>query len=459
MKTINDIPGPQGLAIFSCIKGLITDNWNEQLKMHKKYGDIALIKYPQKRVFVYHPDYINQVLKTNAKNYRKGKTFEPLKVILGNGLVNSEGEVWKNSRRIVGNEFNTKAITRFSHLMIDETKNMIHSWREVIKENSQPIEIDINKEMMTLTYKIIGESLFGRLLGEKASIIQNSLGTATDITIKRIMTGISAPSFLPTPDNLTMSRINKEFEDIVYQIMDKEQLIEAKENKQSNGVNVLSKLLKANKNEGKKALSRQQMRDEVMTLMLAGHETTSNFITWAIYLLSQSPEKEKMLVEELNNFQSDILSYDNFNETPYLDAVLIESMRIFPPVPLLSRESIQEDQIGDYIIPPNTTIFMAQMITHNDPRFFKDPESFIPERFLNINPYEKYPGSYFPFGLGPRRCIGEEFALVEAKIILSAIVKNFSFSLKKNFKPKPVPSITLQAKTGMPMILKPRIAK
>ena len=131
-------------------------------------------------------------------------------------------------------------------------------------------------------------------------------------------------------------------------------------------------------------------------------------------------------------------------------------MRIYPPVPLLSRQSIGEDQIGGYHIPPKTIIFMAQMITHNDPRFFKDPETFTPERFLNINPYEKNPGSYFPFGLGPRRCIGEEFALIEAKIIFSAVVKNFSFTLKENFKPKPVPSITLQAKTGMPMFIKPR---
>tara|TARA_B100002051_G_C16297764_1_gene421310 strand:- start:14 stop:589 length:576 start_codon:yes stop_codon:yes gene_type:complete len=190
--------------------------------------------------------------------------------------------------------------------------------------------------------------------------------------------------------------------------------------------------------------------------MLAGHETTSNLLTWTLYLLSKYPEKEAKLLEELKSFEKAILNFEDLRKTPYLDAVIMESMRILPPVPLTSRETIEEDEIGGYLIPPKTTIFMSQMITHNDPRFFKSPDIFLPERFLNKDPYEENPGSYFPFVLGPRRCIGEEFSLVEAKIILSGLIKGFSFSIKENFRPKPVPSITLQAKTGMPMYIKVR---
>ena len=460
MKKINDIPGPQGLGIFSCIKGLITDHWNEQIRMHKRYGDIVLLKYPQKRIFVYHPEYIYQILKENSKNYRKGKGFEPLRILLGNGLVTSDGDTWKNSRRIVGNEFNSKSIIKFSNLMISDTNKLIQSWKVLCQQKKGPLEIDVNKEMMTLTFNIIGDSLFGSLLGEKSHIIQDNLGTATDIIIKRIMTGINTPSILPTPDNLKLSKINNNFEKIVYDIMEKDNLIEEelkeKKNNEEAPINVLYKLLKANKKEGKKALSIQQMRDEIMTLMLAGHETTSNLLTWTLYLLSKSPQKEQKLLEELNSFEKPILNYEDLKETPYLDAVIMESMRVLPPVPLTSRETIEEDEIGGYIIPSKTTIFMSQMITHNDPRFFNNPESFSPERFLNKDPYEENQGSYFPFVLGPRRCIGEEFSLVEAKIILSGLIKNFTFSLKENFKPKPVPSITLQAKNGMPMYIKVR---
>ena len=460
MKKINDIPGPQGLGIFSCIKGLITDHWNEQIRMHKRYGDIVLLKYPQKRIFVYHPEYIYQILKENSKNYRKGKGFEPLRILLGNGLVTSDGDTWKNSRRIVGNEFNSKSIIKLSNLMISDTNKLIQSWKVLCQQKKGPLEIDVNKEMMTLTFNIIGDSLFGSLLGEKSHIIQDNLGTATDIIIKRIMTGINTPSILPTPDNLKLSKINNNFEKIVYDIMEKDNLIEEelkeKKNNEEAPINVLYKLLKANKKEGKKALSIQQMRDEIMTLMLAGHETTSNLLTWTLYLLSKSPQKEQKLLEELNSFEKPILNYEDLKETPYLDAVIMESMRVLPPVPLTSRETIEEDEIGGYIIPSKTTIFMSQMITHNDPRFFNNPESFSPERFLNKDPYEENQGSYFPFVLGPRRCIGEEFSLVEAKIILSGLIKNFTFSLKENFKPKPVPSITLQAKNGMPMYIKVR---
>ena len=134
MKKIDDIPGPQGLGIFSCVKGLITDHWNEQIRMHERYGDIVLVKYPQKRIFIYHPEYIYQVLKENSKNYRKGKAFEPLKFLLGNGLVTSEGETWKNSRRIIGNEFNSKAINKFSNLMINDTNKLIDSWKILCQE-------------------------------------------------------------------------------------------------------------------------------------------------------------------------------------------------------------------------------------------------------------------------------------------------------------------------------------
>ncbi len=460
MKKIDDIPGPQGLRIFSCIKGLITDHWNEQIRMHDRYGDIVLVKYPQKRIFIYHPNDIYKILKDNSKNYRKGVAFEPLKLLLGNGLVTSEGDTWKNSRRIVGNEFNSKAIEKFSKLMINDTKKLIQSWEVLCKEKINPVELDINKEMMSLTFNIIGDSLFGSLLGEKSHIIQDSLGTATDIIIKRVMTGINTPSILPTPDNLKLSKINNSFEKIVYEIMEKDNLIEeelkGKESEQETPINVLFKLLKANKSEGKKALSIQQIRDEIMTLMLAGHETTSNLLTWTLYLLTKYPEKEKKLFEEINSFQKPVLSYEDLNKTPYLDAVIMESMRILPPVPLTSRETIEEDQLGGYLIPPKTTVFMSQMITHNDPRFFKTPDLFLPERFLNKDPYKENPGSYFPFVLGPRRCIGEEFSLVESKIILSALVKNFIFFLKEKFKPKPVPSITLQAKNGMPMYIKRR---
>lgn len=460
MKKIDNIPGPQGLGIFSCIKGLITDHWNEQIRMHQRYGDIVLVKYPQKRIFVYHPDYIYKILKENSKNYRKGKAFEPLKLLLGNGLVTSEGDTWKNSRRIIGNEFNPKAINKFSNLMISDTNKLIQSWKDLCKKNKGPLEIDVNKEMMALTFNIIGDSLFGSLLGEKSHIIQDNLGTATDIIIKRVMTGINTPSILPTPDNLKISKINNSFEKIVYEIMEKDNLIEEelkeKQNDEEAPINVLFKLLKANKSEGKKALSIQQMRDEIMTLMLAGHETTSNLLTWTLYLLSKYPEKEAKLLEELKSFEKAILNFEDLRKTPYLDAVIMESMRILPPVPLTSRETIEEDEIGGYLIPPKTTIFMSQMITHNDPRFFKSPDIFLPERFLNKDPYEENPGSYFPFVLGPRRCIGEEFSLVEAKIILSGLIKGFSFSIKENFRPKPVPSITLQAKTGMPMYIKVR---
>ncbi len=458
MKKFDDIPGPQGLGIFSCIKGLLTDNWNEQKRMHQRFGDIVLVKYPQKRVFVYHPDYIHYILKENSKNYGKGKAFEPLKFLLGNGLVTSEGDIWKNSRRIIGNEFNSKAIIKFSELMIKDTNKLIQSWKDLSKDQTEAVEVDVNKEMMALTFNIIGDSLFGSLLGEKSHIIQNNLGTATDIIIKRVMTGINTPSILPTPANLKLSKINNSFEKIVYEIMEKDTLIEEqlKKNIKSQEVpnNVLFKLIKANKSEGKKALSIQQIRDEIMTLMLAGHETTSNLLTWTLYLLSQSPEKEKILYKELSSFEKEILSYDDLGQAPYLNAVILESMRMLPPVPLTSRETIEEDQVGGYIIPPKTTIFMSQMITQNDARFFKNPDTFLPERFLNKDPYKENPGAYFPFVLGPRRCVGEDFSLVESKIILSGLIKNFSFSLKENFRPKPVPSITLQTKNGMPMYIK-----
>ena len=446
MAKNNEIPGPRGWETLKVLKGLLYDTWNQHKQLKEKYGDTVAIHFPQEMVFFYHPDAVQHILKTNAKCYVKGNLYKPLRALLGNGLVTADGEDWKKSRRVVGNEFSSKALKKFSFLMTEEVTSMAESWREQC--HSGPKELDISKEMMSLTFNIIGRTLFGAQLGKNAETIQHNLGNATDIMFRRATTGWSPPSFLPFPSNLTLNGIVGKFNDIVYGIIKNEK------KEKADDINVLSKLLKAKDEQGKNSLTEQQVRDEVMTLMLAGHETTSNLLTWTFYLLSKNPRVEEKLLLELNKIEGDYLTHDHYSKDSYLNAVINESMRLYPPVPIVGRMNIEEDTVGGYTISPNTVVECLQLITHYDGRFFKDPETFNPERFMGND--EVYPGSFFPFALGPRHCIGAEFSLLESQILLGSLVKNFHIVLKEGFVPKPVPSISLQAKTGLFMKIEKR---
>jgi cytochrome P450 len=371
-------------------------------------------------VFVCQPDHLYHIFVKNAANYVKGPNYDRLRLLMGNGLVTSEGELWRQQRRLIQPAFTPKAVLHFLEMMVQVTQKMLDRWQPWA-EQGQTIHVD--EEMMRLTMGIIGEAMFGLDLNEQAI----EVGQAFGVTFKYIGEGTSKPFvpplYLPTPSNTRFKRALA----VIHRFIE-ERIAYGRAHPASN--NLLSMLLQARDEETNARMDEQQLRDEVITLFFAGYETTARTLTWAWYLLAQHPEKRQKLEAEVDAvLNGRAPTIETLYQLPYTRMVADETLRLYPPTGFVARQAKEADEIGGCHIPPGTILMISPHVTHRIPELWPEPANFSPERFEAGKLNEMHKCAYVPFVTGPRVCVGNNFALLEIVIALAMVSQQYELSM------------------------------
>jgi cytochrome P450 len=415
-------------------------------------GDVARVRFPRWPFMAHilrHPEHIQHVLADNAKNYGKQTvSYRRLREFLGNGLVTSEGDFWKRQRRIENPAFHRERIARFADTMTRCADEMINAWEPRLTADEP---FDVAREMMQVTLRIIGLTMLSTDVEGQAASVAQALDVIVHVTIARVFGVFKLPLAFPTPENLRFRRAGAALDRIVNRI-----IAERHETREGEKGDLLSMLMSARDPQTGEGMSDLQLRDEVMTIFLAGHETTANALSWTLYALATHPEIEQRVRDELAEVVGDrpvVLA--DLPKLRLLERSLLESMRLHPPVWTIARSAIGEDVIGGYRIPAGTWIFLSSYLNHRDPRFWPEPERFDPDRFLPEVEATRPKGAYFPFAIGPRKCIGETLAMLEARLILSRILQRTRLRLARGFAAELDPTVTLRPKRGIWMTRAP----
>ena len=400
----------------------------------RDYGDVSSFKFgPQAVYFFNHPELIRDVLVTKDRSFMKGRALQRTKILLGEGLLTSEGELHRRQRRLMAPAFHRERVTRYAEVMIANAVRTADAWRD-------GETIDVAHEMMRLTLSIVAQALFGADVSGEA----DEIGTALTQLLESFTLTLSPLSAwlerLPLPRVRAMKSAIARLDRTIYS------MIHERRQSGADRGDLLSMLLLAQDEESGGRMSDQQVRDEAMTLFLAGHETTANALSWTWYLLAQHPEVERRLHEEV----------DRMSRPPALDArlpfthaLLSESMRLYPPAWLIGRLALEDVTIGNVTVPRGAVAIVSQYVMHRDARFWPDPERFDPSRFLSGAERPKF--AYFPFGGGSRTCIGEGFAWTEGVLVLATIAQRWRLTLAQHELVRPQPMITLRPRGGIRM--------
>jgi cytochrome P450 len=437
--------GPKGLLLIRNILEFDRDPLNFLLRCRREYGDVTYHGLFGLKFFLFnHPDLIEHVLVTNNRNFIKDRGFRipALRKLFGQGLLTSEGEFWIRQRRLAQPSFHRERIAAYGEVMVESTERMAADWR------SGEIR-DVHQDMMKLTLEIVVRTLFGAV----TSVEAKEVGASIEVIARHFSSQsvyIIPFSFLPTPGRIRLNRAIDGLDQIIHQI------IRMRRESDQEAHDLLSMLLQAQDDDGARMTDRQ-LRDEVMTLFLAGHETTALALSWTWYLLAQNPEIERKLAAELKSvLDGRSPTVADLPRLRYTEMVVKETLRLYPPAWIIGREAVSEFAIDGFSFPAGAQVSMSPWLMHRDPRYFDQPDEFWPERWETdqIKQLPKY--AYFPFGGGPRLCIGNSFAMMEAIFILATIAQRFHFDLAPGHEVKPMPSITLRPSDGVRMIVAKR---
>lgn len=442
-------PGPRSWVPLFTTFAFRKDPIGYLTSLFREYGDLVQFRGNQEHLFlVSDPDDIQRILTTDNKNFTKSTGLDRTKPLLGEGLLTSEGQFHRRQRRLVLPAFHRKRIAAYADIFASYTEQHQETW-----ESGQTI--DIADEMMRLTLKIVGKTLFDHDVSKEATRV----GHALERLMQGWWLGLLLPKVvfefflkLPLPILRNFLQSIDELDNIIYRLID-----ERRESGEDHG-DLLSMLIQSvDEEENIGQMTNQQARDEAMTLFLAGHETTANALAWSFYLLAQNPDCFARLQEEVDTVLGDRQAgFDDIPNLVYTEMVLSEAMRMYPPAWTIGRKSKAPYSIKNYTIPEGSTVLMSQYIVHHDERHFPNPEKFDPLRWTPEAKSRRHKFSYFPFGGGLRRCIGEAFAWMEGTILLATLAKTWSMTLAPNQTITLLPRITLRPQNGIQMILQRR---
>ncbi len=444
-------PGPRGHFLFGSMADLQRDRLRFATDLALNYGDVAMFRMgPLPLYMIYHPDGIRHILVNNKRNYTKDTpVFGLLKGLLGNGLLLSEGEFWLRQRRLMQPMFHRERIAGFGRIMTAAAEKALESWRPAASEGRM---VDISREMMRLTLDVACRSLFSVDITGEASAIARAVDVVLEDFIFRFDHPFYPPAKVPTPRNRRYQAAVAELDRIVYgMIAGRRKAVD-----QAGELvgDLLSLLMEARDEDTGEAMTDKQMRDELVTLLIAGHETTANALTWALYLLSIHPDVERRLHAEVDTVLSGRTpEADDLPNLEYTRMVVDETMRLYPPAWITNRMTVAEDEVCGYRIPKGATVSICPYVTHRLPEFWENPEGFDPERFTLDKVKARPMFAYFPFGGGPRMCIGKNFALTEAPLVLATIVQRCRLDLYPGHEVRKRPLVTLRPEGGLPMMV------
>lgn len=406
---LSGIPGPRGLAYWRWVRFFQQDILGAFTKVHQEFGAIASFPWPMNSVIIYSPEMIRKVLVEEQRSYIKGEQIEELKAVVGNGLAtNNDQESWLWHRSILGREFNSKAIARFMMKFQQVTEQQLAK----LKTNQK---INICEEFKLLTFAMATETFLGANLSEdEARNVSQAVDYTAEVTYKRIFQFFPLPYWAPTPTYLKFNQHYNVLNDTVQKLI----ALEKKREQSNEAQSVLARLVHAIDPETGKRMSDGEIRDEVLTLMLAGHETTAHTLTWIVGLLARYPEYQAKLMEEIaSSTEPDYL------KRPWLTSIIREAMRLYPAFPVLSRKTRVATQLGAYKIAAHTNVVIPIYVLQRSEENWEHASEFRPERFFDEEAEKSY--AFLPFSKGPRRCIGELFAMAEISCVLVQFFKCF----------------------------------
>jgi cytochrome P450 len=434
-------PGPRGWPLVGIAFEMRKRGLEVLAQAARDYGDIVHIPlaFGQSRILINHPDLIEQILVLQHHKFHKTAMARvATEKILGNGLVNSEGDFWRRQRRLAQPAFQKSRINQYSATMVEHALAHAAKWQG-------DEECEMGEEMSRLACGIAVKTLFGLDVGPEADRVGKNLTFLMRFQMDRIRSPIRLPEDFPRPKQRRAQAAFEFLDALVYRI------IEERRVRGGEGNDLLSRLIAAMDEDGSQ-MTPKQLRDETMTLFLAGHETTALTLTWTWYLLAQNPAAEARLHEELSRvLGSHAVRPEDLESLPYLDAVIREALRLYPPAYIIGRMAVEPFELGGYSFPAGTTLLMSQWIMQRDPRYFTEPDAFRPERWLDGLAARLPAHAYFPFGGGPRRCIGQGFAMMEAALVAATLARRFRFELIANQHVAPDPLITLRPRGGIRM--------
>jgi cytochrome P450 len=397
------------------------------------------------RIFlISDPQYIKDVLVTNNRNFTKSRGLERTRRVLGNGLLTSEGAVHLRQRRLMQPAFHRERIADYAGTMVAYAARVRDGW-------SDGATLDIAREMNRLTLSIVGKTLFDADVESQAAAVGEALTGVLETFWMMLLPFADVIERLPVP-RLRRARLARaRLDALIYRM-----IADRRASGRDHG-DLLSMLLTAQDEDDGGVMTDQQVRDEAMTIFLAGHETTANALTWTWYLLSENPDAARRLRDEVDHvLHGRLPSIDDIARLPFVERVVTESMRLYPPAWLIGRRAIREYAFGPYVAPPRAILIMSPFIVQRDPRYFADPERFDPDRWTPSFKAALPAFAYFPFGGGPRRCIGEAFAWMELVLAVATIAQRWDLRLVPGHPVAPQPLITLRARHGMRMTVAAR---
>ena len=439
-------PGPRGRPIIGSLSAFRADPIGFLGGLRREHGDVARFRLGKHVChLVAHPRGVRHVLQDNSRNYGKQTPgIIKLRSILGNGLLTSEGAFWLRQRRIAQPAFRRERIAAFAAMMAKAVDDMRGEW-----EGARGGEVDVAATMMKVTLRIVSETLFGTDVSPAAHELGRALTTAVQITQRRIGRPFEFPRFLPLPEHRQFRAAMRVLDRMVEGLVADRRRSEARPN------DLLSTIIDARDPESGEGMTDRQIRDEIMTILLAGHETTANTLTWTFHLLASHPAAAEQLTAEVDAVVGDRTpGAEDATRLPYLTSVLDEALRLYPPGWLFARSAIATDEVGGYEVPAGSIVFLCSYLTHRHPDFWDEPERFSPERFHAATARDRF--AYFPFSGGPRQCIGAGFAMQEMQLLVAMVAQRWHLRAISDAPVGVEPLVTLRPRGGLRLRLEPR---
>ena len=430
-------PGPRGWPLVGSLPAFYRDPLAFNRRIADRYGDVALVRIAGLSYYVLsNPEDIDAVFVTKNRDFRKGRLGAERRLLFGNGLATSDGDAWRRQRRLAQPAFHRERIGAYGESMVALTEEMTAAWHDGEVRN-------LHTDMMRVTLRNVAHTLFGTDASREATEVAAALEVVTRfLALEEGFFLRLLPRGLPTPGRARFRRAVARLERIVFD------MIASRRRSGGDTGDLLSMLLAAQDEDGSQ-MSDEQLRDETMTIFLAGHETTALALSWSFALLAEHPEVEARLATEVRALGRHSPRVADLPRLRYAEQVVKEAMRLYPPAWILARQAVRDVEIGGYRIPAKAFVVMSQWVVHRDPRYFAEPTRFLPERWSQDFERRLPRHAYFPFGGGQRVCIGAPFAMMEAVLVLATIAQRFRFTLLPGRRVVPKPSLSLRPKGGV----------
>lgn len=439
-------PGPRGVPYFGSYFGALRDPLALFTDGRDRYGDVVRFGFgPHEFVVLSDPDAVHHVLVKHHARYGKSRSYDGLRLVMGNGLVTSEGSFWKRQRKLSQPAFHHRRLAQLTEKMVSCTRELIEAWR------AKPGKLDLHDAMMRLTLRIVGHTLFSTELSDRASKIGPAITVALRRADAEAEAAIRLPLWVPTLANIRFHKAQAVLDEAIGSI------IARRRKDPTDRGDLLSMLMSVQDEETKEQMTDAQLRDEVLTLFLAGHETIATGMSWLWKTLTSQPDIVAKLRAEADEVLGDRdPTFEDLRALEYTGRVVQESFRLWPPVWGIEREALEDDVIGGYHIAKGSIVAPCPWTVHRHPKLWNDPLRFDPDRFLPDRSAGRHRYAYIPFGAGPRICIGNNFALMEGKIIVAMLAQAFNVRVHDPERVRTDPSITLRPRDGMFATVTPR---